>query len=196
VAYRAKQNRHDWWIKVCRENRELLAGLPPFAFAREEAFQALMTEGKLNTPDGEVVLHDLTDQHLLALHVFFDRAQFDMDVILFDAFNEEARQRSLYRGDAPAFDGLETYRIAVASGDCARVRRLLDGGVPVDAPIFGHGATALVWAVAQGEEMVRLLLERGASARAEDWEGVTPLRVAQQAGHAEIIALLRAYGAE
>lgn len=96
MAYRTKLNQHDWWIKVCRENETLLAFLPPFARRREEDYRTLMIEGELSSRDGleTVRLRDLTDQQVKDLWAFNqNKAQFDMDNILFDAFNQEFRSR-------------------------------------------------------------------------------------------------------
>jgi ankyrin repeat protein len=84
----------------------------------------------------------------------------------------------------------------VMMGEIDKVWAALDSGVPVDAPLFGHGATALLWAVAKGEEMVRLLLERGAAINVEDWEGVTPLQNTIRAKNLPMVELLVEHGAD
>jgi hypothetical protein len=84
----------------------------------------------------------------------------------------------------------------VAMGEIDTVRAALDCGVMVDAPLFGHGATALLWAVAKGEEMVRLLLERGAAINVEDWEGITPLQNTIRAKNLPMVQLLIENGAD
>ncbi len=62
----------------------------------------------------------------------------------------------------------QEYVIGVVTGDLDLVRAALLKGVPVVTPLFGHGATVLVWAVNRSEEMVRFLLERGAPVNAAD----------------------------
>jgi outer membrane protein assembly factor BamB len=74
----------------------------------------------------------------------------------------------------------EELRDAALAGDAAKVRSLLDAGVPVDAPAARHGQTALILAAGKGHaEVVRLLAERGADVNArERFFGQTPLREA------------------
>lgn len=76
---------------------------------------------------------------------------------------------------------------AAAAGNLARVRAILEGGVPVDAP--GGGFTALMCAASNGRvDVVRLLLDRGASPLASfGGDGTTCLHgVAQSDTHPEI----------
>jgi ankyrin repeat protein len=88
------------------------------------------------------------------------------------------------------------YTCGISFGDIAVVQSALDNGVPVDLPNFGHGATALVWAVGVGEDLVRFLLERGADPKIEDWEGVSPLRNAISGRRPRIVRLLLEHGAD
>ncbi|MDQ2732293.1 MAG: ankyrin repeat domain-containing protein [Armatimonadota bacterium] len=88
------------------------------------------------------------------------------------------------------------YVMGVFTDDIGLVENAISKGVPVDAPLFGHGATALVVAVGKSEQMVRLLLNRGAPVNAEDWEGVTPLLNAVYNGRVSIVALLLEHGAD
>jgi ankyrin repeat protein len=57
------------------------------------------------------------------------------------------------------------------------------------------GWTPLHWAVQTGrEEMVTLLLSRGANLNVRDKRGWTPMRLARKTGKASIAELLRAHG--
>lgn len=78
---------------------------------------------------------------------------------------------------------------AALSGNTAVAELLVarGGGAGQDAALHG--------AVAPGHlAMTRWLLERGADPNTLDFAGRTPLRVALDAGHAEIADLLRAHG--
>ena len=80
------------------------------------------------------------------------------------------------------------------------VRRLIDAEIDVDH-VNRLGWTALLEAIILGDggsahvETVRALVEGGADVDIADRDGVTPLAHAEQAGHDEIAALLRAVGA-
>jgi hypothetical protein len=100
--------------------------------------------------------------------------------------------RNPYDNHGPEFD----YVIGVSTDDLDLVRHALDSGVPVDAPLFGHGATALIRAVGKSEELVNLLIERGARVDAEDREGVTPLQVAVVGGSAHVVRTLLKHGVD
>ncbi len=70
------------------------------------------------------------------------------------------------------------WREAVARGDVAAVRGLIDQGVPVDAE-DRDGESALFLAARDGDAaMVRLLLERGADPNRSDARGRTPMTMA------------------
>jgi ankyrin repeat protein len=86
--------------------------------------------------------------------------------------------------------------VAVRAGDAARVKALLDQGVPVDAKAR-YDRTPLSFAAARGNvEIVRLLLERGADVKAKDtFYGATALDWAADSGNPEIARLLLAKGA-
>ena len=84
---------------------------------------------------------------------------------------------------------------ASRDGDEAEVRRILDAGeVEVDAPPGESGTTALQLAAGYGhEEIVRLLIERGAYVDRVDSLGGVALIAASAAGMEDaVIALLRA----
>ncbi len=92
---------------------------------------------------------------------------------------------------------------AAAKGFTGIVGMLLDAGVEADAR-YGHELTALMWAaghsndvpVAEGVATVGLLLDRGARHDPTDDRGRTALMTAAQRGHAEIVSLLLAAGAD
>jgi ankyrin repeat protein len=82
---------------------------------------------------------------------------------------------------------------AVRAGLIHRVRALLDGGTPVDAP-DENGRTPLHHAVmSEQDKFVRLLIERGADANARDTVGNYPLMLLHDTP--EIARLLLAAGA-
>jgi outer membrane protein assembly factor BamB len=98
-------------------------------------------------------------------------------------------------GAAPG-DG-EALREAARAGDVARVRALLDSGVPADSP-GRHGLTALMLASEQGHlEAARLLVERGASVRGrEDFFHQSALDKALVGGHLALARFLVEKGAD
>ena len=79
------------------------------------------------------------------------------------------------------------------------VRLLLTTDIDVDH-VNNLGWTGLLEAVILGDggaahqDIVRLLLARGAKVNLADREGVTPLQHAQRLGQREVAALLRAAG--
>lgn len=92
---------------------------------------------------------------------------------------------------------------AAALGYTGIVHRLLDTGVDVNTR-YGNDLTALMWAagyadgagVADAEKVVTLLLDRHASIDAVDNRGRTPLMIAAENGHAEMVDLLISRGAD
>lgn len=82
---------------------------------------------------------------------------------------------------------------AVRTGDAAAVKALLDQGVPVDTK-FRYDRTPLSFAADRGHvEIVRLLLDRGADADAQDsFYHNTSLGWAAYKGHVEVVKLLLA----
>jgi cell wall assembly regulator SMI1 len=78
---------------------------------------------------------------------------------------------------------------AAMNGDIARVRRLLDAGMPVDA-INGE-ETALALAAREGQiGTVSLLLDRGADPNRKTGYGQTPIEYAAQFGNTDVVRLL------
>ena len=92
---------------------------------------------------------------------------------------------------------------AAGKGFTAIAAMLLDAGVEANTR-YGNALTALMWAaghsndvpVAEGVETVRLLLARGARIDDADNRGRTPLMIAAERGHAEIVAVLIEAGAD
>ncbi len=92
----------------------------------------------------------------------------------------------------------EAFLILLASkSEKLAVKTLLDAGVMIDAPDHG-GRTALMIAVKEGcEGMARMLLEKGANARAVDGHGNTALHyAAENLNSSELVDLLLDAGAD
>ncbi len=82
-------------------------------------------------------------------------------------------------------------QVAAAQGNNAEVQRLLDAGVPVDAPDGIGEDNPLICAARQGHtETVQLLLQRGSL------KGVSGLRAAFVNRHSPVVTLLRTSGVE
>jgi outer membrane protein assembly factor BamB len=98
---------------------------------------------------------------------------------------------------ARADDPGEELRAAAGAGDEARVRKLLEAGVAVDAPAR-YGQTPLFFAAEKGHlGIARLLIERGANVKAgESFFGQSVLDLALQSGNLELVRLLLDKGAE
>src|SRR5689334_24654414 len=80
---------------------------------------------------------------------------------------------------------------AAKAKDAAAVKALLKSGADVNAA-QGDGMTALHWAAANGDAaLTQMLLSAGANIRATTRLGaITPLLMASQAGHAQVVAAL------
>jgi ankyrin repeat protein len=82
--------------------------------------------------------------------------------------------------------------LAVKQGDPAMVEMLIRSGADVDA----SNGSPLLWAAQNGrEDMVRLLLDKGAQINQGDSAFKTPLAYAREAGHTAVADLLLARGA-
>jgi len=97
--------------------------------------------------------------------------------------------RSLMERDS---GGTPVLVLAVKQGDPAMVEMLIRSGADVDA----SNGSPLLWAAQNGrEDMVRLLLDKGAQINRGDTGYKTPLAYAKEAGHSAIADLLLARGA-
>jgi hypothetical protein len=98
--------------------------------------------------------------------------------------------------DPPLEPGADELNAAARKGDAAAVKALLDKGIKPDAK-WRYGQTALFPACDRGHiEVVRLLLERGASVTVRDsFYQATPLTWALNKGHAAVAMLLLEKGA-
>lgn len=86
---------------------------------------------------------------------------------------------------------------AVDQGDFAAVSSLLDGDLDANAQFPITGSRPLILAAAKGhQEMVGLLLDRGAQVNACDYTGWTSLHAAIYGGHAAVVQLLLERGAD
>ncbi len=124
------------------------------------------------------------------------------------ASNENWRHRSLIaaavcilvaagcqgQGQKPPAHGTAATEIitvadAIAAGDCAGLRRLLEGGASPNPE--GPVAAPLVQAVAKGQlECARALLDAGADPDATRADGSSALQIAARANATELVALL------
>jgi ankyrin len=90
----------------------------------------------------------------------------------------------------------ERMRQAIADGDLARVKALLDQGIGVHTA-DERGVTPLFLAARDGHrDIAAFLLAKGASPTQARQDGVTPLVAAVQHGHANVVALFLEQGAE
>ena len=96
MSLRRKTNSHDIWQKWCRVNGDLLEGLPREVLEKEARFREFVTKGFIVNHTGQKVadVKELTDNQLGGLWKFINVVtDFDMDAILFDAFNTEWHSR-------------------------------------------------------------------------------------------------------
>ena len=92
MSYRRAINAHDWCRAAVRENEALLRELPTGALANESAFRDYVTRGVHRDVRLAPSVFELSPRALNDLKTFMrDKAQFDMDTMLFDHFNEAFR---------------------------------------------------------------------------------------------------------
>ena len=86
---------------------------------------------------------------------------------------------------------------AVFDGNIEAVKQHLDAGAEVDAKDDKFVGTFLHWAAAGGQnEIVELLIAKGADVNAKDYRVRTPLHSAAAHGHKEVAKLLIIHGAD
>jgi cytohesin len=121
--------------------------------------------------------------------------------LLADGANIEARNREAPGTDRQWADEFTPLALAIARGDRAMVKMLLDHGADINAktkPQDGFpGRDIVLWtAVAQGHtEIVRLLVDNGARVDVTGSSGMTPLMLAARDNNVEIVRLLIQRGA-
>ena len=96
MSFRRTSNAHDNWLILVRENMALLGEIPAAALENEQAFRDYVThsahQGSVMSPQ----VSSLSNKAIEDLATFFhQKAQFDMDTILFESFNNEYRLRHL-----------------------------------------------------------------------------------------------------
>ena len=92
MGFRKSWNRHENWLRLLREQADLLLDVPRAAVASESAFRDYVTRGAHRGARFSPSVFDLSPEALKKLATFVDRAQFDMDAMLFDDFNEALRR--------------------------------------------------------------------------------------------------------
>lgn len=101
--------------------------------------------------------------------------------------------------DSPPKHPLRTHsllHIAVARGDTARVKELLDAGMPADL-LARDGLAPIHWTLTRDDPaMLSLLLEYGSPVDVRSAEGATPLMNAVQSRQIEKVANLLDHGAD
>ena len=99
--------------------------------------------------------------------------------------------------DAMRDDGIRPLLLAAKAGHFEVVKLLLEKGAAVNNAKDSQDPQVLLYYAIEGGDpaVVILLLEKGADPNAKLW-GYTPLEAAKKAGHAEIAAVLRTYGAK
>lgn len=91
----------------------------------------------------------------------------------------------------------EEMSAAVEANDPNEIRRLIEAGEPITAVHESLLRTPLLWAAEGGHtNLVRFLLDRGASIKDRADEGESPLMLAAQGGHRDTVRLLLDRGAD
>ncbi|HEX2752033.1 MAG TPA: ankyrin repeat domain-containing protein, partial [Alphaproteobacteria bacterium] len=98
----------------------------------------------------------------------------------------------------PDRKGFTPLHDAITSNDIKTVKLLIENGADISKPTAGMRVTPLILAIQQkgDREIVRLLLEHDASAKAADDEGITPLMVAARNGDLPLMQVLLETGAD
>ena len=95
MAFRKKGNKHDLWKAYCLNHQDLIdkLALPPWPFLNEKNFRDFASRGVLDAEGLESFgFDDLKDAEFWELFDFIN-AYFEMDAILFDAFNSSRIER-------------------------------------------------------------------------------------------------------
>ena len=92
--------------------------------------------------------------------------------------------------------GLTPLHLAAERGNTTMVQLLIKAGADVNANpdnLFGSSmGTALHFAAEQGKaNVVQMLIEAGANVNALNTSGITPVRLAKNRGHQDVVRLLR-----
>lgn len=96
MSFRRKSNRHDIWVDLVSRCPEISQFLPSTIMHSERMFRQFVTVGEVESEVQSSLprLSDLSDEQIERLWKFINfEAQFDMDALLFDAFNSEFRSR-------------------------------------------------------------------------------------------------------
>ena len=95
MSFRRKHNSSLLWKSLVEENKALLAALPSGALVNEQAFRGYLTSGVYRDVKFRPSIFELSSSALDDL-VFFvhHKAQFDLDTILFEDFNQALCSRT------------------------------------------------------------------------------------------------------
>ena len=97
------------------------------------------------------------------------------------------------RGASAAGSG--ALRELIATDNIELAPGLLDSGADIDDTINTEKTSSLVVAASQGfQELVQMLLDRGANTELVDREGRDAITMADKSGHINIVKLLQAHG--
>lgn len=101
-------------------------------------------------------------------------------------------------GSMPGFAQAQPAALLAAAqaGDLTQVRRLLDGGAPVDSRDSRQRTALLLATRANHVDVARLLIERGADVNAQDDQQDSPFLYAGAEGRLQILRLTLAAGAD
>lgn len=87
MAFRRKENKHDSWERIVRQNKDLLHDLPSEAIRSEESFRGYMTDGHYRGRRFDRPVSELSSKALEDLWTFINhKTEFDMDVLYFVDF--------------------------------------------------------------------------------------------------------------
>ena len=95
-----KKNKYDLWKDWCLNFQDQInsTNLPLYIFKSESIFRDFVTNGQAydSSNNDSLSISNFSDKQLNALWDFINRIyQFDMDAILFDAFNDEFKKMNI-----------------------------------------------------------------------------------------------------